>query len=67
MFLELRVRVCVHQDKQGKVQKVKAPNLLRGPGQQARQGSVVKAKEERKSSIRRPSLAVFNSKLSLKR
>lgn len=27
MFLDLRVRVCVHQDKQGKVQKVKAPNL----------------------------------------
>lgn len=46
MFLDLRVRVCVHQDKQGKVQKVKTPNLLRG--QQTRQGLVVKAEEERK-------------------
>lgn len=63
MCLDLCVSVCVFQDKQGKVQNIKAPNLLRGAGQQTRRGFVINEEEERKWSINRSLLAGFNIKL----
>lgn len=66
MCLDLSVSVCVLQDKQGKVHKIQAPNLLRGVGQQT-WGLVINEEEERKWSINRSLLAGFNTKLSLKR